>query len=75
MNASGVVAGQTTDTLEIQTNAVNFMSGTVSVQDGSSGFNTGFAPTAVPEPAYMGLVGAGLLVIGSFGSKKRDSRR
>lgn len=59
-----VSAGQHTVVLEIQTNARFFKTGTVSIQDGTSGFAAGFAPSAVPEPALMILIGACLLAIG-----------
>jgi hypothetical protein len=59
-----LVAGQNTVVFEIQTNAKFFSAGTVSVQDGTSGFAAGFAPSAVPEPISMALLGTGLIVIG-----------
>ncbi len=67
---TAVSAGQQTAVLEIQTNATSFTTGTVSVQDGSSGFGTGFVPTATPEPAYMGLIGLTMLGIGLIRRRK-----
>ncbi len=72
MLATGVTTGQTTAMLEIQTNATGYTSGTVSVQDGTSGFNNGFAPTATPEPTYMALVGGLLCAIGFIRPKKKS---
>lgn len=68
-----VSAGQHTVVLEIQTNARFFTSGTVSVQDGTSGFAAGFAPSAVPEPVSMTLIGTGLIAIGLSRRFKKKS--
>lgn len=65
---SSVDSAQSTAILEIQTNATNYTAGLVSIQDGSSGFGAGFAPTSTPEPVSMTLFGTGLLAIGT--SKK-----
>ena len=61
---TNVTSGQNTVLLEIQTNATNYTAGTVSVQDGTSGFNAGFAPTSAPEPGTMALLGLGLIGLG-----------
>ncbi len=61
---SNITTGQNTVLLEIQTNATNFIAGTVSVQDGTSGFNAGFAPSSAPEPGTMALLGLGLIGLG-----------
>ena len=67
---NGVGVGQSTDTLEIETNAINYIPGLVSIQDGSAGTGAGFEPTATPEPGYMALVGAGLVAVSFFRRKK-----
>lgn len=72
---SPVTTGQHTVVLEIQTNAKFFTSGTVSIQDGVSGFSTGFAPSAVPEPASTALLGTGLLLIGLSKKFKRGAQK
>ena len=50
---SSVTAGQDTATLVIETNATAYTTGTVSIQDGTSGFAAGFAPNSVPEPGFV----------------------
>jgi hypothetical protein len=60
-----VAPGQSSVLLEVETNAKNYMAGTVSVQDGYAGFAAGFVPSsATPEPMSLALLGSGLLVIG-----------
>jgi PEP-CTERM motif len=61
---TNVTSGENTVLLEIQTNATSFIAGTVSVQDGTSGFNAGFAPTSAPEPGTMVLFGLGFIGLG-----------
>jgi hypothetical protein len=62
--SNNLASGQSTPYLEIQTNATSYVSiGTVSVQDGVSGFGNGFAP-ATPEPMSVGLLGGGLALLG-----------
>lgn len=56
--------GQTSELLEIQTNATNFTSGFLSLQDGQTANGMGFEPTATPEPMSLGLIGGGLALIG-----------
>jgi hypothetical protein len=67
---SNITTGQNTVLLEIQTDATHFIPGTVSVQDGTSGFNGGFAPTSAPEPGTMVLLGLGLIGIGMAKTKR-----
>jgi hypothetical protein len=43
---------------------VSYTAGTVTVQDGAAGFNTGFSPTSAPEPGTMALLGFGLIGLG-----------
>jgi PEP-CTERM motif len=53
--------GQETDLLIVETNATKFIPGTYTVQDSSTITTPGYMPTAVPEPASLALIGAGLL--------------
>jgi hypothetical protein len=62
--SSPIVSGESSVLLEIQTNATNYMAGTISVQDGVAGFAAGFAPTTTPEPMSMVLIGSGLVAVG-----------
>jgi len=56
--------GQTSDTLVIETNARSWTTGLVSIQDGSAGTSNGLAPSSVPEPVSMGMLGGGLALLG-----------
>lgn len=56
---------QTTVELVIDPNALTFTSGYLSAQDGTASYAIGFAPTAVPEPAYLGLLGGTLIAMGA----------
>lgn len=66
-----ITPGQTTPLLVIETNALTFTSGFVSAQDGTAGFGFAYAPSAVPEPSSLALVGGGLSVLGLFLRKFR----
>jgi hypothetical protein len=62
-----IAVGETTPTLVIETDAVNFTSGHVSAQDGTAGSAFAYAPAvATPEPASLGLLGTGLFAVGGF---------
>jgi hypothetical protein len=71
---TAISSGQSAVLLEIQTNATNYRTGTVSVQDGTAGFAAGLVPSsAAPEPVSLALFGSGLLGLGllrkRFGAK------
>jgi len=69
----GLLVGDTSDLLFIDTNATRFVPGTLAVIDSETSDLTGFQPSAVPEPATwaMMLIGfAGLGVAGYRGSRK-----
>ena len=60
-----LVAGATSDWLEIQTNATNFKTGSTQIIDGGIAAVNSYAPSsAVPEPMTMGLIGGGLALLG-----------
>jgi len=61
--------GTTSLVFSIQTNAVNFTNGNFTVSDGIVVNNPGFAPTNLPEPSSMLLLGTGLF--GAAGSVRR----
>lgn len=60
---SGVTAGSTAATLQIETNAKFFSSGDISFIDSGTANVAGFMPI-VPEPAIPGLIALGLLLLG-----------
>ncbi len=63
----GILPGETTVDLVVETNALKYTTGYLSAQDGTAGSGVAFAPmTAVPEPSSMMLMGGGLLALGSF---------
>ena len=59
--ADKINQGETSRILVVKTNALNFTTGTTNVIDGSIGAVQTFAPSAVPEPASMGLMGLSLI--------------
>jgi len=62
--ADTLLSGQTTSILIIETNALYFTSGTLSIQDGSTATEIGYAPASaspIPEPASLALFGTGLI--------------
>jgi len=70
----GVAPGDETMVLEIQTNALNFMTGTMSIIDSSVASVNIFEPSAVtPEAGSLSLtlLGAALLSIGFIGRRRR----
>ena len=66
-----VHAGETTVLLVIETDALHYTTGFLSAQDGTAGSGIAFAPSAVPEPASLMLLGSGLLAVGGILRKKR----
>jgi len=67
-----IVPGETTVELVIQTNALSWVPGFLSAQDGTAGSGIAFQPagTPVPEPASLMLLGGGLLAVGGLLRKK-----
>jgi hypothetical protein len=72
-NFSGVVTGQESNFLIIETNATNFTSGFFSLQDGTAGTGAAYQPTAAtPEPSSLMLMGSGLVsAAGMFMRRRR----
>jgi len=66
-----VAPGQTSTIQVISTNAVYYTAGTYSFQDGVTANGVGFAPTLVPEPSTMALVGLGALGFVAYGLRRR----
>jgi hypothetical protein len=69
--ADGVSPGMTTPLLVIETNALYYTSGFVSAQDGTAGYGFAYAPSAVPEPSSLALIGGSLSVFGLLLRKVR----
>jgi PEP-CTERM motif len=63
--------GQSSAELIIETNATHFTAGTISLIDQFTATVNGFAPTTIPEPASMALLGAGFLAFGSALRRKK----
>jgi hypothetical protein len=74
LGSNELEAGQNTMLLEIQTDALAYTNGTVTVQDGAAGFNIGFSPSSAPEPGTMALFGLGFIGLGmAKGNRKRKA--
>lgn len=63
-----VAAGRSSDFLVVQTNASNFSTGNMSLQDGTAGSGAGYTPTvaAAPEPGTWVLMLGGIGMLGAF---------
>jgi hypothetical protein len=72
--SSTLTAGGSTKSLMIETNAMGYVPGVLSIQDGSSATASGFAPTAAPEPMSMSLLGGGLVGLGLFRLRRRSAK-
>ena len=60
-----ILPGETTVELVIETDALYFTTGYLSVQNGTAGSGVAFAPT-IPEPASLVMLGTGLITLGGF---------
>jgi hypothetical protein len=67
--------GETTVLLVIETDAHTFTNGFVSAQDGTAGFGFAYAPSAVPEPSSLALLGGGLTFVAAMLRKQRFGKR
>ena len=56
-----VSPSETTPLLLIETDARSFGDGYVTAQDGNAGYHVAYAPSSVPEPSSLMLMGSGLL--------------
>jgi len=65
--------GSTSALLIVNTNATNFTSGTLTVQDGLTANLKGFSPTVAPEPSTMALAGLGALGLIGYGLRRRKA--
>lgn len=75
-NPTGVGAGESTNVLEIHTNATSYVSHWMGVIDATGGFATAFAPGVdgtpppIPEPETYALMLAGLGLLGFIGKRR-----
>ena len=65
--SSQINPGETSASLVIRTNAINYTSGSVTTQNGAVWTAAAYAPTTgVPEPGTFVLLGAGLIGLAAF---------
>ncbi len=71
---TGVLPGQSSDTLVVYTNATSFTSGGLTFQDGATANDPGFVPAGAaavtPEPNSLVLLGTGLVSVAGFARRK-----
>ena len=70
---TGVGAGESTNVVEIHTNAIAFASNWMGVLNSTGGFAPAFAPTGaapIPEPETYALMLAGLGLLGFIGKRR-----
>ena len=72
---TGIDPGETSRILVIRTNATQFIPGMSSVIDGGVDSVDTFAPTAVPEPASLVLLGSAFAAAGYMARNRRSKRR
>lgn len=66
----GLVSGDTSYLLVVNTNLTNYEDGVFSLQDGATGNFNGFVPAATPEPGSLALLGTGLLGFAGVARRK-----
>lgn len=67
----GVMPGESTNIMEIRTEATDYTSNWMAVIDGTAGFGPAFAPTAaIPEPETYAMLLAGLGLLGFVGKRR-----
>jgi hypothetical protein len=66
-DAAKILPGLTSNVLVISTNATNYVAGNAAIIDGGTqtvaAFQPAGAPDVIPEPATLGLIGAGLVAV------------
>lgn len=70
-DSSKILAGLTSNTLVISTDATGFTVGNAAVIDGGTQTVSAFQPTGVPEPATTLLIGGGLVAVAFLRRRKR----
>jgi PEP-CTERM motif len=68
-----VFPGTGTLDLVVETNAVNFTTGSITFQDGGVAAVAGFAPTGTPEPASLALMGTGIVFCARLLRRKKKN--